>query len=136
MGQEAASYSSPTLTTLAGRSVAIFVTRLNVLAVDPKTGKEFFRFPFGKQGPTVNAATPLVFDNQLFVTASYGIGASLRKISLQGAQALWANDEAMSSQYSTCVHQAGYRGCGCRRGSSSAAWAPLATHRACNYCVD
>ncbi len=108
MGQEAASYSSPTLTTLAGRSVAIFVTRMNVLAVDPKTGKEFFRFPFGKQGPTVNAATPLVFDNQLFVTASYGIGASLRKISLQGAQALWANDEAMSSQYSTCVHQAGY----------------------------
>jgi len=29
---------------------------LNVLAVDPKTGKEFFRFSFGKPGPTVNAA--------------------------------------------------------------------------------
>ena len=108
MGREAASYSSPALTKLGGRSVAIFVTRLNVVAVDPKTGKEFFRFPFGKQGPTVNAATPLVFDNQLFVTASYGIGASLRKISLQGTKPVWANDQVMSSQYSTCVHKDGY----------------------------
>ena len=107
-GEEAASYSAPTLTTLGGRKVAVFLTRMNVLAIDPTTGKEFFSFPFGKQGPTVNAATPLVFDDHLFVTASYGIGASFRKISLQGAQPVWANDNVMSSQYSTCVYHDGY----------------------------
>lgn len=107
-GREAASYSAPTLATVGDRPAVIFVTRRNVLAVDPKTGKEFFRFPFGKQGPTVNASTPLVFDNHLFVTASYGIGASFRKISLEGTQPVWENDNAMSSQYSTCVQQDGY----------------------------
>lgn len=108
VGREAASYAAPTLARVGGRDVAVFVTRLNTLAVDPATGREFFRFPFGKQGPTVNAATPLVFDDYLFVTASYGIGASLRKISLTGAQPVWENDEVMSSQYATGVYRDGF----------------------------
>ena len=107
-GREAASYSSPALTTLGGREVAIFVTRMNVVAVDPTTGKEYFRFAFGKQGPTVNAATPLVFDDHLFVTASYGIGAQLQKISLKEARSVWSDDQIMSSQYSTAVYHDGY----------------------------
>ena len=84
----------------------IFVTRLNCVAVDPTDGKVLFTFPFGKTGPTVNAATPLVFGDRLFVSASYGIGARLVRLRKPTEQ-IWGDDESMSSQYSTCVFHDG-----------------------------
>src|SRR5690606_38902935 len=106
---EAASYSSPTLTTLDGQQLVIFVTRLNCVALDPASGQVRFRFPFGQRGPTVNAATPLVFENnRLFVSAAYGVGAVLAEITPQAAKTVWANDESMSSQYATCVYRQGH----------------------------
>jgi outer membrane protein assembly factor BamB len=106
---EAASYSSPTVATIGGQTHVIFVTRLNCLSLDPANGEVRFRFPFGQRGPTVNAATPLVFDqNRLFVSAAYNVGAVLAEITPQGAKSLWSNDESMSSQYSTCVHYQGH----------------------------
>lgn len=109
---EDASYSSPTRTTIADKPsdkpCVIFVTRLNTVGIDPRDGSVLFRFPFGKRGPTVNAATPLVIDNRLFLSASYGIGAELRTLTPRGADRVWANDETMSSQYSTCVHRQGH----------------------------
>jgi outer membrane protein assembly factor BamB len=104
---EGASYSAPTSATISGKQHAIFVTRMNVVSVDPQTGDVRFRFPFGSRGPTVNGATPLVFDNYLFVSSSYGVGANLSKINKNDVREVWANDESMSSQYSTCVYRDG-----------------------------
>lgn len=106
--QEAASYSSPTSATIAGESHVFFVTRMSALSVNPSNGKVKFRFPFGQSGPTVNAATPLVFENHLFVSAAYGVGANLSRIDNQKATTVWSNDSVMSSQYSTCVYRDGY----------------------------
>ncbi len=100
---EQASYSSPTAATLDGARHVIFVTRLNVVSLDPNTGAVRFTFPFGQRGPTVNAATPLIIGGGLFVSASYGVGAAYARIGKQGAESVWANDGTMSSQYSTCV---------------------------------
>lgn len=105
---EAASYSSPILTTLNGKPHAIFITRLNAVAVDPASGKEYFRFPFGRRGPTVNAATPLLIGNRLFLTASYRIGAQCLQLGKGEPTEIWANDSSMSSQYSTCIHHQGF----------------------------
>ncbi|MEO8494689.1 MAG: PQQ-binding-like beta-propeller repeat protein [Planctomycetota bacterium] len=105
---EGASYSSPTLATLNGRTLVVFVTRYNTVCVDPNDGKVQFQFPFGMRGPTVNGATPLVFGDNLFVSSSYGVGANLSRISSDGAKELWANDDVMSSQYSTCVYRDGF----------------------------
>lgn len=103
-----ASYSSPTWATLSGKPSVIFVTRLNCVAIDPESGAVRFSFPFGKRGPTVNAATPLVFDNHLFLTASYGVGAVYAKVAATGEEMIWQNDDAMSSQYTTCVYSDGF----------------------------
>jgi outer membrane protein assembly factor BamB len=100
---EQASYSSPTLATVGGRRQAIFVTRLNVVGIDPESGQVLWQFPFGARGPTVNAATPLVLGDHVFVSASYGVGAALARIGPMAVEPVWANDKAMSSQYSTCV---------------------------------
>ncbi len=106
---EAASYSSPTQAVIDGRTHVIFVTRLNCVSLDPANGQVRFRFPFGARGPTVNAATPLVFENnRLFVSAAYGVGALLAEITPQAAKTRWANDESMSSQYATCVYRQGH----------------------------
>lgn len=105
---EGASYSSPTLAKVGGQSHAIFVTRLNTVSINPEDGEVRFRFPFGSRGPTVNGATPLVFGNQLFVSSSYGVGANASLISADGVKKLWANDNVMSSQYSTCVYRDGF----------------------------
>jgi outer membrane protein assembly factor BamB len=104
---EGASYSSPVAATVGGIRHAIFVTRLNVVSVDPLNGKERFRFPFGARGPTVNAASPLVLDGHLFVSASYGVGAQWSKIEAASATKIWANDDVVSSQYTTCVEHEG-----------------------------
>ncbi len=104
---EGASYSSPTATTIDGREAVIFVTRLNTVAVD-SAGQLLFRFPFGRSRTTVNAATPLVFDERLFISASYGIGAKLTRLRSGAPETIWQNDLAMSSQYTTCVHYDGF----------------------------
>lgn len=106
--KEVASYSSPTLAKIAGKEQAIFLTRLNCVAVDPATGQATILFPFGKTGPTVNAATPVVAGDKLFVTASYQIGAELRRLTAGGAEQVWANDDSLSSQYNTAVESRGY----------------------------
>ena len=59
------------------------------------------------RGPTVNAATPLVFGGKLFVTSSYGVGARFSSLD-SAAKSLWANDNTLSSQYSTPVEQNGF----------------------------
>jgi outer membrane protein assembly factor BamB len=96
---EQASYSSPTMALVNQVPHAIFLTRLQCLALDPRNGQIAFSFPFGATGPTVNAATPLVFDGRLFISASY-MDTPPREI--------WANDESMSSQYATCVYHDGH----------------------------
>lgn len=105
---EIGSYSSPTAAKIGGNEQAIFVTRLNCVAFDPATDKAKVLFPFGKTGTTVNAATPLVFDGKLFVTASYNIGAELKSLAGGKVSEVWGNDDALSSQYATAVEHQGY----------------------------
>jgi outer membrane protein assembly factor BamB len=105
---ELASYSSPVAATIGDQRHVIFVARLNVVSLDPRTGEERFRFPFGMRGPTVNAANPVIVGDRLFVTASYGIGAKLAQIGPDGAQVIWEKDDVLSSQYTTPIEHDGF----------------------------
>ncbi len=100
---DAASYSSPVMATIADRPYAVFVTRLQTAIVDPFTGNPIYGFPFGARGPTVNAATPIVSGDKLFVTASYGVGAKLVQLDKNQFKPIWENDDSLSSQYNTPV---------------------------------
>lgn len=105
---ELASYSSPALVNVGGQPKVVFVTRMNAVLVDPQTGASSILMPFGKRGPTVNAAVPLVFDGHLFLSASYGVGAALVRLDGAKVKPIWANDESLSSQYATSVLRDGY----------------------------
>ena len=105
---ERASYSSPLAVTIDGVRHVIVVTRLNVLSLNPDTGKIRFRFPFGRLGPTVSAAGPVVVGEHLFVTASYGIGSAWVKVGEDRAEVLWRDPQILASQYTTCVEKDGH----------------------------
>jgi len=101
---EQASYSSPVPAIFGGKLRVVFITRYHLLAVDPADGSVVFRVPFGKRGPTVNGANPVVLDgNRIFASASYGVGALLVKVEGENAKTIWSGDETMSSQYPTSV---------------------------------
>lgn len=104
---EGASYAAPTSVTIGGKEHGLFVTRLNALLVDPLTGKTSPLLPFGKRGPTVNAATPLVFGGQMFLTASYDIDAVLATVK-SPAEVRWQDGDTLSSQYTTPVYHNGF----------------------------
>ena len=105
-----ASYASPILWSNERNSVAdsssrtvVVPTRLATYGLDPKTGAVRWQFPFGQRGPTVNAATPIITaDNNLFLTASYGIGFSIAKPSLDKVEVI-QKGEGIASQYATPI---------------------------------
>ncbi len=107
-GDEAASYSSPAFARVGGQEKAVFLTRLNCVLADPATGNVTRLFPFGMRGPTVNAATPLILNDKLFTTASYGVGAALAPLADAPTKPLWTNDDTLSSQYTTPVEHNGF----------------------------
>ena len=100
---EMASYSSPVIAELGGRRQAVFITRMKTLGLDPASGRVLWEFPFGKRGPTVNAASPQIIDGHVFVTAHYGVGAAFAKAGADSIDVVWTSDSLMSSQYTTSV---------------------------------
>jgi outer membrane protein assembly factor BamB len=101
--QERANYSAPTAATLGGRQVVLCITRMKCVGLAPQTGEVLFEIPFGRGGPTVNAATPVVMGDEFFLTASYGVGAVLARVTRSGAEEVWRKSDVMSSQYTTPV---------------------------------
>jgi outer membrane protein assembly factor BamB len=101
---DAASYSSPVAATIAGKRYLFVFTRSGLAAIDPPTGKVYFDFPFrSRMDASVNAATPLVIDDTLFLSASYGTGAALLKFDEKSPKKLWAGDNILSNHYATSV---------------------------------
>ncbi len=105
--QEAA-YASPVTIEIEGQTRVVAVLRLKTVMLDPATGKVLSEFEFGKRGPTVNAATPLVDREQLFVTAAYGVGCRMLDMSVVPPRDLWSEREAISSHYATPVREGEY----------------------------
>lgn len=106
---DAASYSSPVAATVNGtRSVFVF-TREGLVVLDPATGavrcRERWR---SRSQASVNAATPLVIGDRVFVSASYGTGAALWRVKADGLEAVWKGDTSLSSHYTTAVVRDGY----------------------------
>ena len=106
---DAASYSSAIGATLAGRRSAIFLTRNGLVGLDPATGAvQFQRAWRARQAASVNAATPLVIGDRIFVSAEYGPGAALLRVDGSKLVDLWASDEALSNHYATSVYHDGH----------------------------
>jgi hypothetical protein len=103
-----ASYSSPVGATIAGRRYAIFFTRAGLVGLDPATGQPTFQRPWrARIAASVNAATPLVIDDLIFVSAEYGPGAGVLRLDGSMLRELWTSNDSLTNHYATSVHRAG-----------------------------
>ena len=103
------SYSAPIVADINGQHTGVFFTRTGLVAVDPATGKVLYQHRWrARQAASVNAATPIVSGDRIFVSASYGTGAVLLQVANNAVKPIWSGDESMSNHYSTSVLKDGY----------------------------
>ena len=104
-----ASYSAPVVADIAGLRTAVFFTRTGLVALDPANGSIRYQFRWrARMAASVNAAAPIVVKDQIFLSASYGTGAVLLRVSNNALTPVWSGDESMSNHYSTSVLKDGY----------------------------
>lgn len=106
---DAASYASPVVRTIAGRRLAVFFTRNGVALLDPADGKVNYTKRWrARYEASVNAATPLVIGDLAFFSTTYETGALLLKLGKGEPEEVWSNDESMSNHYNTAIHHDGF----------------------------
>ena len=99
-----ASYSSPAAGTFGGRRLALVFTRTGLVGLDPATGEVRFENRWrSRLGASVNAATPLVVGDRVFISASYGTGAALLRVDGGTLAEEWSGDDSMTNHYATAV---------------------------------
>src|SRR5262249_38327443 len=104
-----ASYSTPVAAEIDGVRHVIFLTRLGLLSLDPANGNVRFEKRWrSRNDASVNAATPLVLGNQIFLTASYNTGAVLLNAKRDSLEEVWKSDTVLSCHFGTPVHVDGY----------------------------
>jgi len=102
-------YSSPVVASIGGARHALFFTREGLVDADPETGRIRFEHRWrARMAASVNAATPLVSGNQVFISSSYDTGAAVLEIQGDKFRTVWSGDESLSNHYSTSVHKDGY----------------------------
>lgn len=104
-----ASYSSPVAATIAGEHYAIFFTRTGLVGIDPDDGELQFQLRWrSRSASSVNAASPVVIDDLIFISAEYGPGAGVIRWDGERLTPLWSSNDVLSTHYATSVYHEGY----------------------------
>src|SRR5262249_45249776 len=116
LSDDLASYASPRIVSGAdGKRLGYWFARGGLVAFDPSAGKQICAFPWrARVIESVNAATPVIVGNEVFLTECYGPGGVLVKNVAAGApEVVWSDKEkgrqqGMASHWATPVYQGGY----------------------------
>ncbi len=77
-----------------------------LVILEPKTGKELGKLEWGPDND-VNATTPIVYDNKVFISSGYGVGCALVDISNDSPSAIYENKN-MKNHFNSSVLFDGY----------------------------
>ena len=112
VSNELASYSSPRIVTIGSRRWGFLFARGGLVGFEPTTGKVDFEFPWrAKVLESVNAATPVVVDDTIFLSECYGPGSVLLRINGTNPEVTWKDPprgKSLESHWNTPIHHAGY----------------------------
>ncbi|TWT31537.1 PQQ-binding-like beta-propeller repeat protein [Blastopirellula retiformator] len=114
ISDELASYASMTYAEINGRPFAFAFARGGLLAFHPETGVIDFHFPWrAKLRDSVNASTPVIVGDEVFISETYGPGSALLKVKTGGYDVVWEDDpkkrdKAMQTHWNTAVYHDGY----------------------------
>ena len=109
VSRDEASYSSPVAATVGNLRSVFCLTRNGLLVVDPANGNVRFEFPWrARIQASVNAATPLIVSDLVFISASYQTGAALLQLAGSELKKVWSSDDVLSNHYASSVVLDGY----------------------------
>lgn len=111
-----ASYASPVPAVVHGeRRVFVFAGGESrppsggLLSIDPANGEVDFAFPWrSRTYESVNAACPVVFDNRVFITASYRTGGALIEVNADFTHDVAWTTQEFALHFNTPIHRDGY----------------------------
>jgi len=103
-------HATPVIADIHGVHQCIFFTQTGLVAVTPENGKVLWRAPFPFKVST--AASPVVYEDIVYCSAGYGVGAGAFKISKSGsglsAEQIWRRENECFNHWSTPVVKDGY----------------------------
>jgi outer membrane protein assembly factor BamB len=101
---EAMTHSTPVLATINGMRQLIFATQSGLVSLNPQTGELLWKFPYPFSYSTSIGASPAAYQNLVFLSAIYGMGAFAVQIVKSNATQvpvqLWA-DSALQDHWAT-----------------------------------
>jgi outer membrane protein assembly factor BamB len=99
-----AGYSSPILSSTGGKHQVLFFTGAALVSLDPKTGRENWRFPW-KTDFGCNIATPIAVGNYVFISSGYGKGCALLEVRADGPHRVYESNRMCNHFSSSVYHQ-------------------------------
>lgn len=110
------SYASPVPATIHGkRRVFVFAGGESdpptggLLSIDPDNGKVDFSFPWRSRSyESVNASCPVVFDNKVFISASYRTGGALLEINPDFSHKVVFTTREFGLHFNTPIYKDGF----------------------------
>jgi outer membrane protein assembly factor BamB len=111
---ELASYAGPVLATIDGRRWCFVFARGGLIGFEPAGGKVDFHYPWrAKLIESVNASNPVVVNDRVFISETYGPGSALLKVKPGGYDEIWTDADkprkkSMQCHWNTAIHHDGY----------------------------
>lgn len=91
-------YSTPVIVSNAGLSQLILFYHDGVRSLNLDDGSDLWDTPMWVSGNRLIITTPVVRDNQIFLSSYWGVGSKLIRINESGAETVWHNKKAMCYQ--------------------------------------
>ncbi|MCG9131666.1 PQQ-like beta-propeller repeat protein [Candidatus Poribacteria bacterium] len=114
IADELASYASPIFTTIDDRRWGFALLRGGLVGFEPQTGEIDFHYPWRHPKiESVNASSPVIADDHVFISESYGIGSSVVKVHPGGYEVVWKDrasrrNKSLELHWNTAIHHEGY----------------------------
>lgn len=114
MTDQLASYAVIQFATIANRRWGFAFCREGLVGFEPLQGKQDFFYPWrALKLESVNASTPVIVGDEVFISETYQIGSSVVKVEPGRYEVVWDDrsrrrDKAMRAHWNTPIHMDGY----------------------------
>ena len=110
VGTSMGAYSSPVAATFDGVRQVVAITSESVLGIGVPDGKKLWEYPWVSEPYRVNAVSPLVVGEYVFVSSDYGKGCAVLRVSGDGAKPVYFKPGAkgLKTWHNTAVHRDGF----------------------------
>jgi outer membrane protein assembly factor BamB len=94
-------YSSPIAFDLNGSKYLAVFNSTGLVILNPNDGRELMLLPW-KTSYNVNAAIPIIYGDEVFISSGYNVGCALAKVSGNKLTTVWQNKN-MRNHFNSCV---------------------------------